>query len=147
MADISCESIRVAAMALADGEKAPLRPEEIETHLLICERCREELEQMRATNHLLSSQKRLIQEANLWPVVNQRIQASASSAALVRWRVSLLFAIPLFGYKISLLIFQASPSLWSKLIPVILAIAVFGYLRVNPFKINCELTLKGETSS
>ena len=147
MADINCESIRVAAMAVADGETSPLQPEEIETHLLICDRCREEVEQMRATNELLSSQKRLIREANLWPLVNERIQASAPSAPLFRWRVLLLFALPLFGYKILLLIFQASPSLWSKLVPVILVIAVFGYLRSNPFKINCELTLKGETSS
>jgi len=147
MADINCESIRVAAMALADGETVPLRPEEIETHLLICEGCREEVEQLRATNQLLSSQKRLVPEADLWALVNERLEASALRAPLFRWRLLLLFAIPLFGYKILLLIVQASPSLWSKLVPVILVIAVFGYLRVNPFKINCELTLKGETSS
>ena len=147
MADINCESVRVAAMALADGETPPLRPEEIETHLLICDRCSEEIQQLRATNQLLSSQKRLIPEANLWPMVNERLKASVSSAPLLRWRVLLLFAIPLFGYKILLLIFQAPPSLWSKLVPVILVIAVFGYLRSNPFKINCELTLTGEMPS
>jgi anti-sigma factor RsiW len=147
MADINCESVRVAAMALADGETPPLRSEEIETHLLICDRCSEEIQQLRATNQLLSSQKRLIPEANLWPMVNERLKASVSSPPLLRWRVLLLFAVPLFGYKILLLIFQASPNLWSKLVPVILVIAVFGYLRSNPFKINCELTLKGETPS
>ena len=147
MADISCESIRVAAMALADGETPPLRPEEIEAHLLTCNHCREEVEELRATNQLMSSQKRLLPEANLWPLVNERLQTSASSALWFRWRVLLLFAVPLFGYKILLLVFQASPSVWSKLVPVILVIAVFGYLRSNPFRINCELTLQGETSS
>jgi anti-sigma factor RsiW len=147
MADINCESIRVAAMAQADGETPPLRLEEIETHLVICDRCREEVEHLRATNQLLSSQKRLIPEANVWPLINERVQASAPSAPLFRWRVLLLFGIPLFGYKILLVIFQSSPSLWSKLVPVILVTAVFIYLRVNPFKINCELTLKGETPS
>ena len=43
MADINCESVRVAAMALADGETPPLRSKEIETHLLICDRCSEEI--------------------------------------------------------------------------------------------------------
>lgn len=147
MNDTNCESIRVAVMALADGETPPLGPEEIETHLLICNRCREEVDQLQATNEFLSSQKRLIPAANLWPLVNERLQASASSVPLFRWRVLFLFAIPLFGYKILLLTFQSSPSLWSKLVPVILAIVVFGYLRSNPFKINCELTLKGETRS
>jgi anti-sigma factor RsiW len=147
MADINCEIVRVAAMALADGETPTLRSEEIETHLLICDRCSEEIQQLRATNQLLSSQKRLIPEANLWPMVDERLKASVSSAPLLRSRVLLLFAIPLFGYKILLLIFQASPSFWSKLVPVILVIAVFGYLRSNPFKINFDLTLKGETHS
>jgi hypothetical protein len=58
----------------------------------------------------------------------------------------LLFGIPLFGYKVLLLVVQAAPSLWSKLVPVILVIAVFRYLKANPFKINCELTLRGELS-
>lgn len=147
MTDINCESIRIAEMAIADGEESPLGPEEIEKHLRNCDHCWAEIEPLRAVNEMLSSQKRLRPEANIWPLVNERLEATAESAPPFSWRVLLLFGIPLFGYKFLLLILQTAPNLWSKLVPVILVIAVFTYLKTNPFKINCELTLRGELSS
>jgi anti-sigma factor RsiW len=144
MTDINCESIRVAAMALADGEDSPLGREEVEMHLRNCEHCRAEIEPIRTMNEFWSSHERLRPEANLWPSIYERLGESAPPFS---WRVLLLFGAPLFGYKVLLLVFQAAPSLWSKLVPVILAIAVFRYLKANPFKINCELTLRGESSS
>jgi predicted anti-sigma-YlaC factor YlaD len=146
MTDIDCESVRVAAMAIADSEESSLGPKEIESHLLNCEACREGVEDLRATNQVLSSQARLRQQVSVWPMVRERIQTPTESTEPFRWRVLLLFGIPLFGYKFVTLILDASPSLWSKLVPVLLMIAVFSYLRVNPFKINSELTLKGEWS-
>jgi hypothetical protein len=146
MTDIDCESVRIAAMAIADDEESSLRPGEIEVHLLNCEACREEIEQLRATNQLFGSQQRLRPEANLWPAISERLQATADTAQTFRWRVLLLFGLPLFGYKFFMLLLQVTPSLWSKLVPVILMIAIFAYLKTNPFKINCELTLEGETT-
>jgi hypothetical protein len=146
MTDINCESVRIADMALADSEESPLGIEEVETHLRNCERCRAEIGSLRAINELLSSQKRLRAQANVWPVVSERLGAEAASTPPFRWRVLLLFGIPLFGYKVLLLILQTAPSLWSKLVPIILVIAVFSYLKANPFKINSELTLRGELS-
>jgi anti-sigma factor RsiW len=146
MTDINCESVRIADMALADSEESPLGIEEVETHLRNCERCRAEIGSLRAINELLSSQKRLRAQANVWPVVSERLGAAAASTPPFRWRVLLLFGIPLFGYKVLLLILQTAPSLWSKLVPIILVIAVFSYLKANPFKINSELTLRGELS-
>ena len=147
MTDINCESIRIAEMALADGEEPPLSLNELETHLRNCDHCRAETEPLRAINEMLSSQKRLRLEASIWPLVNERLEATAGTARPFSWRVLLLFGIPLFGYKFLLLILQTAPNLWSKLVPLILVIAVFSYLKTNPFKINCELTLRGELSS
>jgi len=144
MTDINCESIRIAAMALADGEESPLSTAEIQAHLSNCESCSEEIAQLHDTNKLFSSQQRLRYQTDLWPQLNDRIQATAGSSPPFRWRVLLLFGIPLFGYRILMLVLQAAPSLWSKLVTVILVIAVFSYLRANPFKINSELTLEGE---
>jgi anti-sigma factor RsiW len=138
MTDINCESIRISDMALADGEESPLDREEIDAHLRNCDRCRAEIEQLRAMNVLL--QKRLRPEANLWSQVSERLEATAGTTPSFSWRLLLLFGIPLFGYKALLLSLQAAPSLWSKLVPIILVIAVFSYLKTNPFKINCELT-------
>ena len=130
-------------MALADGEESPLGQEEINKHLLQCAECREEFEQLRATSRQLSSQARLRPQVNLWPQVNERIQATTTGPSF-DWRMLLLFGLPLFGYKFLLLLLQLTPGLWSRLIPVMLVIAIFGYLKTNPFKINGELTLEGE---
>jgi len=146
MTDLDCESVRIGAMALADSEESPLSSREIEKHLFNCEACREEIEQLRASNQLFSSQQRLTTKVDLWSTVSERIPDTPETTQPFRWRVLLLFGLPLFGYKFLLLILQATPSLWSKLVPVILMIAVFTYLKSNPFKINCELTLEGETT-
>jgi anti-sigma factor RsiW len=146
MTEINCESIRLAAMALADGEESPFRREEIEMHLRNCDLCRAEIESLHSINELLTSQKRLRSEVDLWPQVSERLEPTTESAPF-SWRVLLLFGVPLFGYKALLLILQAAPSLWSKLIPIVLVIAIFSYLKTNPFKINCELTVRGELSS
>ena len=146
MTDINCENIRVAAMAIADGEESPLRTDEIETHLFACERCRTEIEDLQSTIRLFSSHQRLRSTVDVWPQVNQRIEPKAESAPGFRWRLLLLFGIPLFGYKILLLIIQTAPNLSFRLIPILLVIAIFSYLKVNPFKINSELTLEGETT-
>ena len=145
MTEINCESVSIAAMALADGEESTLRAEEIETHLARCDRCRLELEQLQSLNDFLSSQQRVKEQVELWPVVNERIETTAGTERALPWRLLLLFVIPLFGYKFLLLLLNAAPSLWMKLVPIALVITVFAYLKTNPFKINCELSLKGES--
>ena len=142
MTNIDCESFGMAAMAIADGEQSSVNAREIESHLLSCEACREEIEQLRSTDELLSSQKRLRTEEDLWPLISERIPVAKKTAAPFRWRVLLLFGIPLFGYKFLMLVLQPAPNVWAKLVPVILMAAVFSYLKTNPFKINRELTLK-----
>ena len=99
MTDINCESILIANMALRDGEESPLDREEIETHLRNCERCQLEIESLRTVDELLSSQQRPRQEPNIWPLVNERLEASAGSAPPFSWRVVLLFGIPLLVTK------------------------------------------------
>jgi anti-sigma factor RsiW len=146
MTEINCESVSIAAMALADGEDSMLRAEEIETHLASCDRCRVEIEQLQSLNDFLSSQQRVKEQVEFWPGVNERIEATAGDRAL-RWRLLLLLVIPLFGYKFLLLLLNAAPSLWIKLVPIALVITVFVYLKTNPFKINCELSLKGESGA
>ena len=147
MTDINCEKFGLAEMALADGEESPLSREEIETHLRNCDHCRAQVEAVRTFNERWNSQERSLPPANLWPLISERLDATPESNRAFNWRLLLLFGLPLFGYKILSLVFAAAPTLWSRLVPVILAIAVFAYLKTNPFKINCELTATGDFSS
>ena len=146
MTDIDCESVLIAAMALRDGEESPLNAKEIEVHVSKCELCKEELQSLEVIDEVLNSQKRVNTQVDVWPMVNERLESKAESASF-GWRVLLLFGIPLFGYKGLSLLLQTGPSLWPKLVPLLLVIGIFTYLRTNPFKINSELTLSGELSS
>lgn len=146
MTDFDCEKVRLAAMAISDGEESSLSALEIETHLANCAECRAEIESLGMVAGLLSSQKRISVQTDVWPVVNERLESSTASSSF-KWRLLLLFGVPLFGYKGLLLILQTGPTLWLKLVPIIFVILIFLYLRVNPFKINSELTLGGELSS
>ena len=147
MSDINCESILIADMARRDGEKSPLSREMVETHLRNCDSCRAEVQSLGAVDESLSSQNRLRPESNVWPLVSERLEVTSGKESSFKWRVLLLFGIPLFGYKFLSLVLPTGPSLWSRLIPVILVIAVFSYLKTNPFKISCDLTLRGDAYS
>jgi hypothetical protein len=133
-------------MALRDGEASLLASTEITAHLSKCELCREEMESLLVIDEMFNSQKRVDREVDLWPNIRDGIESKGSAEAF-KWRVLLLFAVPLFGYKALLLVLQTAPSLWSKFVPVLLVIGIFTYLRTNPFKINSELTVSGELSS
>jgi hypothetical protein len=50
----------------------------------------------------------------------------------------------LLGYRLAEMIPDRDFGLVFKLVPVLLVIAAFSYLRENPFKINTELRLEGE---
>ena len=146
MADINCESVMLAAMALIDGERPSLSTFELEDHLSWCELCKEEVDALRELHQVFNSRKRVHQQVAVWPTISQRLDSGAAKTQF-SWRLVLLFGVPLLGYKGLMLILQIAPSLWLKFIPVILVILVFAVLRTNPFKINSELTLSGELSS
>lgn len=145
MTEITCETVRIAAMAIADGEDSTLRQGEIEMHLVNCESCRVEIAQLQSLNDFLNLHQRLQPQVEVWPIVKERIEAKAGTPMTLQWRLLLLFVVPLFGHKLLLLMLQAPPRLWTKLVPILLVIAVFVYLKTNPFKINSELSLKGES--
>ena len=146
MTDFDCEKVRLAAMAIGDGEESSLGALDIETHLSKCVECRAEIESLGIVTELFSGLKRIRVQTDVWPVVSEGLESATVSSSF-KWRLLLLFGIPLFGYKGLVLIFQTGPTLWLKLVPIIFVVLIFLYLRVNPFKINSELSLGGELSS
>ncbi len=77
---------------------------------------------------------------DLWSVIENRIVAQTASQT--NWKPFLLLGVFLIAYKLverlSTLDFG-----WSlKLVPLIFVVALFGFLKENPFKINTELALE-----
>ncbi|HET9788703.1 MAG TPA: hypothetical protein VFP47_16305, partial [Pyrinomonadaceae bacterium] len=68
---------------------------------------------------------------------------SMSTSAVLPWFIFL--GALLLGYRLVELIPDRSFSFLYKFLPVLFVIAAFSYLRENPFKINSEITLEGES--
>jgi len=135
----------MAAMAIADGYQSELSSDQIEAHLAECLDCRHEIGQLRALSSLLDAQERRQRTESVWRLVEQRLPDVAVARSTSRaWRPFMLFGVLLLGYRLVEMIPERDFGLLFKLVPVVLVIAAFSYLRENPFKIHSELRLEGE---
>jgi hypothetical protein len=145
MTELNCERIRLSAMAITDGEKPDLLPPQIEAHLSECANCRQEIEQLTLFANLLDLQQSRELRVEIWPGIEQQLhELDTASKKQASWRLFLILGLLLFGYRIIELLPGYSFGLWFNIVPALLIISVFGYLRENPFKINPSLTLEGE---
>jgi len=142
MSEISCERVRVAAMAAADGHEAGLPADQMNAHLVGCAECRREVGGLRALTLLLERQRRREQSGDLWPLVAARLPATAGGVPTAR-AAFILLGLTLLGYRLFEMLHERGPGLYVKFVPVLLAVAVFVYLRENPFKIEAELRVEG----
>lgn len=111
-----CQEIRLAAMALADGESPALDSRQIGEHLEICEPCR---------NLVRQEQQRLIPEtarralavADLWPAIESRLSRDRAepgpnrAARATRWRASWVIGLA----ASACLLLVVAGSLWMSL--------------------------------
>lgn len=147
MTKLDCEIVCMAAMAAEDGYVSELSAEQIEAHLAGCSDCRREIWQMRELTSLLDGQKRRRRTENVWRKVEQRLpDASSTQSTPQAWYPFLLLGVLLLGYRLVEMIPDRHLGFLFKLVPVILVIAAFSYVRENPFKINSELRLEGEVT-
>lgn len=145
MTKLECERVCMAAMAIADGQSSELSSQQIEAHLTSCAGCRQELGQLRALAGLLDAQERRRRTEDVWPRVEQRLPVAVPAQRKSQiWYPFLLLGALLLGYRIVELVPSRDFGFLFKLVPIVLVIAIFSYLRENPFKINSELSLEGE---
>jgi len=135
----------MAAMAIADGYQSELSSDQIEAHLADCSGCRHELGQLRLLFTLLDAQERRQRTENVWTLVERRLPDAAPAQSTSRaWHPFMILGVLLLGYRIVEMVPERDFGLLFKLIPVVLVIGAFTYLRENPFKIDSELSLEGE---
>jgi hypothetical protein len=144
MTKLNCESVCMAAMAIADGYQSELSSDQIEVHLADCSGCRLEVGQLRSLSSLLDAQERRRRTENVWKLVEQRLPDAAPEQSTSRaWYPFVLLGVLLLGYRIVEMVPDRDFGLLFKLVPVVLVIAVFTYLKENPFKIHSELSFEG----
>lgn len=141
MSELNCESICMAAMAMADGYQVEVSAEQVDVHLVDCADCRQELGQMHALETLLAGQKRQQRREHIWASIVRRLPDAPRGSSRT-WVPFALLGVLLLGYKLVEMIPDRDFGLLFKLAPVVLIVAAFGYLKENPFKINAELRLE-----
>ena len=146
-----CENVCMAAMAIVDGHQPEWSSQEIEAHLERCHGCRLEVQQMRKLSTLLDGTARRQQTADLWKHVESELsvetqlpRAAAARTVSGSWGPLMVLGVLLIGYRIIEMVPDRDFGFLLKLIPVLLVVAAFLYLRENPFKVNAELRLEGE---
>ena len=144
MSELNCESVCMAAMAIADGYQPELSSEQIGTHLASCAGCRRELEQLQELSSLLDTQERRLRTENLWQQIERRLPEITRTSTSRVSRLFMFLGALLLGYRLLELIPDRDFSFLFKVVPVLLVIAAFAYLRENPFKVNSQLSLEGE---
>jgi predicted anti-sigma-YlaC factor YlaD len=142
MTKLDCETICMAAMAIADGQYSELSSQQVEEHLAGCDNCRVEISQLLTLTNLLDNQKRRERTESVWPQVKGQLPEAQSTRQ--SWYPFLLLGVLLIGFRIVELVPERDFGFLFKLIPIPIAIAAFGFLKENPFKINYELRLEGE---
>ena len=134
----NCEEILMATMAVFDGETTEFSPEQLNAHLANCPNCRAEIEQMQNAFNLLKAQERQAHDADLWASIAPQIDAGRKT----NWKPFAFVGIFLVVYKLLELIPASEFGLAFKIVPLVLVVALFVFLKENPFKINTELILE-----
>jgi predicted anti-sigma-YlaC factor YlaD len=129
-------------MAEFDGEAPLLSSEEVNAHLAVCENCRQEIEQLQTMLDLLQMQTRRGQTADLWRLIEKRIESQQRAAPQTNWKTFALLGALLVAYKLVEMLSAEEFGFLFKLVPLIFVFGLFGFLKENPFKINTRLTLE-----
>jgi ABC-type methionine transport system permease subunit len=138
MNETNCENILMAKMAEFDGEKAEISAEIMNSHLSICESCRSEIGQLQNVGDLLNKQTRRKSNPDLWSVIEQQISVKKSLSFIP----FIFLGVFLVIYKLLEMLPEQSFGLAFKIVPLIIIVALFVFIKENPFKINTELTLE-----
>lgn len=138
MNETNCENILMAKMAELEGEKTEISAENVNLHFSICENCRNEFAQMQNIGDLFKAQTRHEANPNLWSAIDEQITEKKSLSA----KPFVFLGIFLLVYRLLELLSEGGFSLAIKMIPVIFIIALFVFIKENPFKINTELILE-----
>ncbi len=139
-----CDDVVMMLMAIADGYQPGPTALELEAHLDSCSECRQEVEKLRSTVVLLDAQERPDRNEDVWQLIESRLLRDSHAPRFQPTLPFFLLGLGLLGYRLIEMVPDRNLSFAFKVVPLMLAIAAFSYLRVNPFKINSELRLEGE---
>ena len=137
MKELSCEDVLMAQMATADGEEPAFSKEQLAVHMTGCVNCQNELKQLLALDPVLTSHAVAEQHVDLWPAIENRI-----AKPVLSWRPFAVIGLLLVVYKLLEMLPAHDPGMVFKLVPLVIVVLLFVFIKENPFRINTELVME-----
>lgn len=141
-----CEKIRISAMAIRDGESPPLSEQEVSKHLESCAECRLEIDRQKQAMELLDGRNRRIFAQDVWSEIAAAMETTKTRP---KQPANVLPFVLLCLFLLTNKIIEVLPSVTAgvtiKLIPVGILVLFFTLIKQNPFEINQNLKLQGDT--
>ncbi|MEN3326501.1 MAG: hypothetical protein V7638_1308 [Acidobacteriota bacterium] len=137
MNELSCEDVLMAQMAAADGEEPAFSKEQLAAHVTGCAGCQNELKQLLALDRVLASHALAEHHVDLWPTIENRI-----AKPVLGWRPFALIGLLLIVYKLLEMLPAHDLGIAFKLVPLVIVILLFVFIKENPFRINTELVME-----
>ncbi|MHB8877994.1 MAG: zf-HC2 domain-containing protein [Myxococcaceae bacterium] len=132
-----CEQVRIAGMALEDGEPSPVAREDMDRHLSGCEPCRLALAEGRALNQAMKGLSLARSAAPpQWPALSPQLTPSRRTPN-PRWLAAAALVVALV--RLAMLVADAGTGWPARALPLAVAAALLVALRVNPFRIDAQL--------
>lgn len=78
---VDCEQVRIAAMAIADGDSPTVEPCDVEAHLTSCSDCRAAVEQLDIENLLPTDLQRVAGASPVWSGLRKRLDVRGDAPA------------------------------------------------------------------
>jgi len=138
MKELTCEDVLMAQMAAADGEESGFSKQQLLAHIAGCTNCQHEHKQLLALDQLFAGHTLSEPRVDLWPVIEKKI---AKRSAL-GWRPFALIGLLLVIYKLLEMLPARDPGMIFKLVPLVIVVLLFVFIKENPFRINTELVME-----
>ncbi|HSE32669.1 MAG TPA: hypothetical protein VLA93_13945 [Pyrinomonadaceae bacterium] len=139
MKEIACEKVLMAKMAEADGETVELSKEDLNLHLISCEKCRAEITQLHDIDTILQRSSRAETSVDLWLAVSRHLEQPVRR---ITWQPFAVAVVLLIAFKLFEMVPEEDPGIVIRAAPLVIFGALMLLLKENPFKINSELVLE-----
>lgn len=140
MKELSCEDVLMSQMAAADGEASGLSTQQLSAHIAGCANCQHELKELQTLDQLLAAHKISEPRVDVWPAIENRIGKRTNAA--FHWRAFALIGLLLVLYKLFEMLPARDPGMAFKLVPLVIVVLLFVFIKENPFRINTDLVLE-----
>jgi hypothetical protein len=131
----SCDEFQMAAMALVDGEAAPMAADEIHAHVVNCEVCTTALAGITSLNAAISRVSYERRDVDLWPTIRASIAPAPKPDAPRDMSMIVGLATALGAWRIAQLLVDLPAPVVNSSVPLALVVVVLWRFVGDPFAI------------